>query len=166
MDNYDFCFGCFSPKGSDYKCKNCGYVYDLKEGPEQSHLFPGTTLNNRYILGKVIGAGGFGITYIAFDPKLQVRLAIKEFFPRQIATRNKETRAIIPFGDNEKNDFNNGLKYFLHEARSAAMFETHQNIVGVKDMFEENGTAYMVMPYISGTPFDSFLSMRDRKSVV
>jgi serine/threonine protein kinase len=160
MDNYDFCFGCFSPKGNDYKCKNCGYVYDLKEGPEQSHLFPGTTLNNRYILGKVIGAGGFGITYIAFDPKLQVRLAIKEFFPRQIATRNKETRAIIPFGDNEKNDFNNGLKYFLHEARSAAMFETHQNIVGVKDMFEENGTAYMVMPYISGIPFDSFLTMR------
>ncbi|HPV21570.1 MAG TPA: protein kinase [bacterium] len=160
MDGNNFCFGCFSPKGSDYKCKNCGYVYDLKEGPEQSHLFPGTTLNNRYILGKVIGAGGFGITYIAFDPKLQVRLAIKEFFPRQIASRDKETRNVVPFGSSEKNDFINGLKYFLNEARSAAMFETHQNIVGVKDMFEENGTAYMVMPYISGTPFDSFLTMR------
>jgi serine/threonine protein kinase len=160
MDGNNFCFGCFSPKGSDYKCKNCGYVYDLKEGPEQSHLFPGTTLNNRYILGKVIGAGGFGITYIAFDPKLQVRLAIKEFFPRQIASRDKETRNVVPFGSSEKNDFINGLKYFLNEARSAAMFETHQNIVGVKDMFEENGTAYMVMPYISGTPFDTFLTMR------
>jgi len=160
MDHNDFCFGCFSPKGSDYKCRHCGYVYDLKEGPEQSHLFPGTTLNNRYILGKVIGAGGFGITYIAFDPKLQVRLAIKEFFPRQIASRDKETRNVVPFGSSEKNDFINGLKYFLNEARSAAMFETHQNIVGVKDMFEENGTAYMVMPYISGTPFDTFLTMR------
>lgn len=154
----DLCFGCFAPKGSDYKCKICGYVYDLKEGPEQSHLFPGTVLNSRYILGKVIGAGGFGITYIAFDPKLQVRLAIKEFFPRQIASRNRETKEIIPFGENEKNDFLNGLKYFLHEARSAAMFETHQNIVGVKDLFEQNGTAYMVMPYINGTPFDTFIA--------
>ncbi|HNW83480.1 MAG TPA: protein kinase [bacterium] len=164
MDNRnDFCFGCFAPKSSDYKCKVCGYVYDLKEGPEQSHLFPGTVLNNRYIVGKVIGAGGFGITYIAFDPKLQVRLAIKEFFPRQIASRNRETKEIIPFGESEKTDFINGLKYFLHEARSAAMFETHQNIVGVKDMFEENLTAYMVMPYINGTPFDTYIAKNGGK---
>jgi len=156
-DEQDYCYGCFSPKKNDFQCEVCGYVHKPEKLKEHSHLHPGTELNGRYIAGKVIGAGGFGITYIAFDPKLRVRLAIKEFFPRSIASRNAETHNIVPYGEDEKKEFENGLKYFLNEARSAAMFETNQNVVGVKDMFEEYNTAYMVMPYISGVPFDSYL---------
>lgn len=156
-DEQDYCYGCFSPKKNDFQCEVCGYVHKPENIKEHSHLRPGTELNGRYVVGKVIGAGGFGITYIAFDPKLRVRLAIKEFFPRSIASRNAETHNIVPYGEDEKKEFENGLKYFLNEARSAAMFETNQNVVGVKDMFEEYNTAYMVMPYISGVPFDSYL---------
>jgi len=156
-EQQDYCYGCFSPKKSDFQCEVCGYVHKPENLKEHSHLHPGTKLNTRYIVGKVIGAGGFGITYIAFDPKLRVRLAIKEFFPRSIASRNAETHDIVPYGEDEGKEFENGLKYFLNEARSAAMFETNQNIVGVKDMFEEYSTAYMVMPYISGVPFDAYL---------
>ena len=156
-DNQNYCYGCFSPKKNDFQCEICGYVHKPENEHEHSHLPAGTELNSRYIVGKVIGAGGFGITYIAFDPKLRVRLAIKEFFPRSIASRNITTYAIVPYGEDEKLEFQNGLKYFLNEARSAAMFETNQNVVGVKDMFEEYNTAYMVMPYISGIPFDTYL---------
>lgn len=156
-DNQNYCYGCFSPKNNDFQCEMCGYVHRPENEQEHSHLPAGTELNNRYIVGKVIGAGGFGITYIAFDPKLRVRLAIKEFFPRSIASRNDTTYDIRPYGEDEEKEFQNGLKYFLNEARSAAMFETNQNVVGVKDMFEEYNTAYMVMPYINGIPFDTYL---------
>ncbi len=155
--NKSLCFGCFSKKDYEGPCFKCGYLHEGKESVQQAHLSAGTVLNRRYILGKLLGIGGFGITYIAFDPKLRVKLAIKEFFPRHISSRNKDTRAINPYSTTELDEFNNGLKYFLNEARSAAMFESHQNIVGVKDLFEENNTAYLVMPYISGVPFDSFL---------
>ncbi|MGI6394743.1 MAG: protein kinase domain-containing protein [bacterium] len=160
MGQKNYCLGCFNTKDDSPKCKICGYLHSSNENPDSPCLAPGTILNERYIIGKVLGTGGFGITYIAYDPKLEVRLAIKEFFPRQIASRNSKTMEITPFDDSEKEDFESGLKYFLHEVRSAAMFETHQNIVGVKDFFEENSTAYMVMPYISGTPFDSFLATK------
>ena len=156
-DNQNYCYGCFSPKKNDFQCEVCGYVHKPEDEKEHSHLRPGTELNGRYIVGKIIGAGGFGITYIAFDPTLMVRLAIKEFFPRSIASRNPNTYEIAPYGKDEEIEFRNGLKYFLNEARSAAMFETNQNVVGVKDMFEEYNTAYMVMPYINGVPFDSYL---------
>ncbi len=156
-EDQKYCYGCFSPKKNDFQCEICGYVHKPQNEQEHSHLPAGTELNGRYIVGKVIGAGGFGITYIAFDPKLRVRLAIKEFFPRSIASRNETTYEIRPYGEEEEKEFRNGLKYFLNEARSAAMFETNQNVVGVKDMFEEYNTAYMVMPYISGIPFDAYL---------
>jgi serine/threonine protein kinase len=164
MDNKNsLCYGCFSKKDYDGPCFKCNYHHEGKETPDQAHLKAGTVLNRRYIVGRLLGIGGFGITYIAFDPKLRVRLAIKEFYPRHISSRNKETGEIKPYSTTELEEFNNGLKYFLNEARSAAMFESHQNIVGVKDLFEENNTAYLVMPYISGSPFDSFLQKNGGK---
>ena len=81
------CYGCMKTYDSSLKvCPNCGYVEGSR--PESPlHLAGGTILNNRYEVGKVIGYGGFGVTYIAWDKVLEQRVAIKEYLPSEFSTR-------------------------------------------------------------------------------
>jgi len=107
-----------------------------------------------YVIEKVLGHGGFGITYLARDTQLSSAVAIKEFFPRSVAVRGEEF-TIRPFTSGAE-DFQWGLQEFLKEARALAKFK-HNHIVRVLRFVEANGTAYMVMEYEEGESLDVYL---------
>ncbi|MFN4351023.1 MAG: protein kinase domain-containing protein [Hylemonella sp.] len=112
-------------------------------------LEPGQTVYE-YRIDKVLGGGGFGITYLAQDVNLQLPVAIKEYFPADVAVRGEDrsVRVRTPEGASR---FDWGLERFVDEARALASFR-HPNIVKVLRYFKENGTAYIVMDYESGDP--------------
>ncbi len=101
-----------------------------------------------YEIESILGSGGFGITYLARDTNLNRLVAIKEYFPKEMATREEDSR-VNPICDDSAVDFTNGLDRFISEARTVARCQ-HPNIVSVYSVFEANGTAYMVMEYQRG----------------
>jgi|GEM_PF-2118314 len=105
-----------------------------------------------YRIGRVLGQGGFGITYEAFDTNLETSVAIKEYLPKEFAVREQDS-TVRPFTEDRKKMFEWGLERFLQEARTLAKFH-HQNIVRVYNVLEENGTAYMVMEFEQGEALD------------
>jgi len=122
------------------------------------YLAEGTILNNRYVIETVLGHGGFGITYAAHDRTLNVRVAIKEYLPRQLATRGEGKTRVSVFSGEAQQHFAYGLKKFLEEAQSVARFAHHPNVVSARDYFEAHGTAYMVMEYVEGITFKEYLA--------
>lgn len=122
-------------------------------------LKPGVILKERYKIEDVIGAGGFGITYLAWDPVLQSHVAIKEYYPSGIATRQADSSQVcVPVGS-EKKEFHRGLIRFLKEAQDVARFQSEPNIVSIYDYLEENETAYMVMEYLHGCTLKQFIRL-------
>lgn len=112
--------------------------------PTGSHLQHAT-----YRIDRVLGQGGFGITYLATDVNLQRKVAIKEFFPKDFCDRD-DTTSHVTLGTKNNNEFVTRLKAkFLKEARNIAQFD-HPNIIRIFAAFEENNTAYYVMEYIEG----------------
>jgi serine/threonine protein kinase len=103
----------------------------------------------------VLGVGGFGVTYLAWDSHLEKPAAIKEYLPGELATR-AANGAVVPLSGGREADYRWGLERFLQEARTLARFE-HPNIVRVLRYFEANGTAYMVMDYERGEPLKTVL---------
>ena len=151
------CNNCFETCEIDFNfCPNCRY----KEGNEAAqpfYLTPGTILNERYIVGQVLGFGGFGITYMAWDKTLDTVMAIKEYYPSGLVNRIPRTKNVILFSGNRRKEYNHGLMRFLDEARSMARFSSHKYIINVFEYFEENSTAYIVMEYLEGTTLGFFL---------
>lgn len=150
MDFKKICYNCMKEKPqATGACPYCGFVNEDYKYPS-NQLAPLTPLNGKYVLGKALGAGGFGITYIALDTHLQVIVAIKELFLKRISIR--EQTATISVNSKDKSCFEDNKKRFLQEARVLAMFNEKENegVVTVKDHFEENNTAYIVMEYLDG----------------
>lgn len=156
------CLGCMEEKGDGKFCPKCGYA----EGtPAESplHLKPGTILKEHYLIGRVLGHGGFGITYLAYDINLGYKLAIKEYFPQGMATRSTENTAISVYSGNTKEQFEYGLEKFIDEGRTLARFDDIPEIVTAKDFFKENGTAYLVMSYIDGITLKKYAEQNGGK---
>lgn len=144
------CMGCMEIyEAFDDICPYCGYINGTMP-EEMYHLEPGTVLDKKYLVGRVLGFGGFGVTYIAWDQVLQRKVAIKEYFPRECASRMNGTEEITIFTGDRKKQFRNGLKSFKEEA--AKLMKLHDIIgtVNVFAIFEENNTAYLVMEYLDG----------------
>ena len=116
-------------------------------------LPPGFRLGN-YRMARVLGAGGFGVTYLCEHGGLGVMVAVKEYLPNDIAVRSGN--AVVPKSTADIKGYQWGLRRFLDEARTLARFE-HRNVVRVRDFFEANGTAYIVMDYEDGEPLDRVL---------
>ena len=135
------------PDGS-LSCQHCGYP--MNTAVQQHHLRPGDYLMNRYFVGRAIGEGGFGITYIGRDINLDVRVAIKEFFPSGYSTRNNQYSSTVSISSNANFNYETNILRFLKEARLLAKFSDEPGVVGVKDFFRANGTAYIVMEYLDG----------------
>lgn len=149
------CMGCMEEKGDVPVCPKCGWAQGTQ--PESPlHLKPGTVLAGKYLVGRVLGHGGFGITYLACDINLGTKLAIKEYFPQGMATRSMSDPNISIYSGNTKESFEYGLEKFIDEARTLARFDDVSEIVAVKDFFKENGTAYLVMSYVDGITLKAY----------
>ena len=155
------CMGCMQEKGDMDICPHCGYAAEA-EAENAAYLPPGTMLQGRYLLGKVLGQGGFGITYIGYDQTLHTRVAIKEYYPGDIAQRTPGDRTVMPYTQAE-NDYEHGRERFLEEARTLARFSEFPGIVSVKDCFADGNTAYMVMQFLEGINLKEYLSRKGGK---
>jgi serine/threonine protein kinase len=109
-----------------------------------------------YRIESVLGAGGFGITYMALEGKLDRHVAIKEYMPRDLAMRETDGRSVRPISEEDKADFDYGLTRFEDEGRTLVKFR-HPNIVPVLKFFDANGTAYLVMEYVEGQSLQDVL---------
>ena len=146
-------------------CPQCGKNTEEYKHPAHT-LKQGALLNNRYLIGGVIGEGGFGITYIGLDTLLQYRVAVKEFFPNGMVNRNNTvSNDVLSIStESAKELFSKSRENFLREARTLAKFNNEPGIVAVKDFFEENHTVYIVMEYLEGITLKSYLSQVEKIS--
>ena len=154
-----YCPNCMGIISSGYGGTQCPYCHEsLQTVNNSNQLQVGTVLSDRYLIGKAIGQGGFGITYIGIDKKLDSKVAIKEYYPGEIATRITEySKSISISVDKNRELFIYHRQNFIDEARILASFVRNPNIVKVQDIFEENNTAYIVMEYLAGTTLDEYL---------
>ena len=129
---------------------------------EHLNALPAGTRLGEYEVVDVLGAGGFGITYRAWDTTLQKYVACKEYLPRDFATRTN-TRTVVPTSQADRTDYEWGLKRFLDEARTLARFD-HPHINKVHRFFEAHGTAYLVLDYIEGETLSKLLERQRRLS--
>ena len=126
-------------------------------------LRKGTRIIGRYTIEGVLGQGGFGITYLGMDELHKKKVAIKEFFPQGIVTRNieyEDTVTVTLVG--EKENYEKGKERFLKEAQTMAMFSKDKGIVKALDFFEINNTAYIVMEYLEGVTLKQYLRENKR----
>lgn len=112
-----------------------------------------------YRIEAMLGAGGFGLTYLAHDANLNTKVAIKEYMPGDFATRGDD-QSVQPKTESVQKSFEWGLQRFLDESRTLASFR-HSNIVRVMRFFEANRTAYMVMEFIAGKPLNEWIKERN-----
>ena len=148
MEEMFFCPSCMAKTAPvDGKCPICGSDVNIQNAPHQ--LPVNTILNGRYLVGKVLGAGGFGITYIGYDLKLDSKVAVKEYYPSGAANRSV-SMTVFPTTEVKDSPFEIGKDRFLKEAKTLSEFVGEGNIVTLRDYFEEHGTAYIVMEYLEG----------------
>ena len=132
-------------------CSECGRPYGSVE-TEPFALKPGTILEGKYLVGEMLGQGGFGITYIGFDLLLEQKVAIKEYFPMStgMVSRENSTTVVWSSAVMQKTGMEKGFDSFLKEARKMAKLGGIPGVVGVKSVFIQNETAYIVMDFIEG----------------
>lgn len=146
------------------KCPYCGCA-PVTEPKEVYHLSLGSLLQERYLIGKALGSGSLGITYIAWDKVLVSKVAVKEYLPVEFTTRMPGNRDITIYNDNSRAPFQEGLRRFMEEAERLACFRENTGIVRILDTFEENGTAYIVMEYLEGETLEKKLFREKKMSV-
>ena len=151
--NYDkLCWHCMMEAdiAEGEKCPHCGAAYHVK-GKLQHQLQPGTRLHEKYLVGDILGEGGFGITYIGFDTVIEARVAIKEFYPNGYATRESaQTCELTIYQGESKAVVDKWKANFIKEARRLGKCANLSGVVGVRDFFEENGTAYIILEFLDG----------------
>ena len=154
--------------------KHCGILETDYEGPSYSELkrraqasgneesrlsLPVGYMLQEYRIERVLGIGGFGVSYLAEDTNLNAKVAIKEYLPNDLAVRNEETAEVQAKSNSDNEEYRTGLDRFLLESRTLATFH-HPNIVRVNRFFEANNTAYMVMDYEFGESLSGWMKKR------
>lgn len=153
------CIGCMKLLDADGKCPHCGFLQAGYE-PIPRCLRPGTYLKDRYMLGRVLGEGSFGISYIAWDCLLDTVVAIKEYFPASLVSRHVSEdgdRNVYIYEKAEKQKYQESLEKYLGEAKSLSAFYDLDGIVSVRDFFYENNTAYIIMGYVDGVSVKEYV---------
>lgn len=149
IEQHRVCPDCLRLEWDGGYCSACGYT-DGQVVSDANALEPGPIVGGRYVLGLVLGyPGGFGITYRGLNIVDGSKVAIKEFMPSQLAGRSRHGTSIRPLGEKHAKHYEHLLMRFRGESeilRSLA----HPHIVEVLDFFEQNDTAYLVMPFIEG----------------
>ena len=148
------------------RCPFCGF--DPSAYRQNPRCLPlNTVLAGKYLVGKVLGEGGFGITYMGYDLNMKTRIAIKEYFPVELVSRDTTRLSegggsdrVISLSGEKSKTYRQGLQKYVDEARSVSRFSGTPGIVSVKDFFYENDTAYIVMEYIEGVSLKEYLKQR------
>ncbi|MCR5276041.1 MAG: serine/threonine protein kinase [Clostridiales bacterium] len=144
------CLGCMELFDEDFDvCPKCGFVVG-QPAEEPIHMNPGTILHDRFTIGKVLGFGGFGATYLAWDEVLERKVAVKEYLPSEFSTRVVGKTEVTVFSGEKSEQFTSGMKKFIEEGQLVGGFQNEPGIIKIFDTFEENNTAYIVMEYLEG----------------
>ena len=156
------CLRCFQNyEENKTECPWCGFQ-ENQQLKEPQYLSAGTVLQNRYEIGAVVGAGGFGITYAAWDRVLEQRVAIKEYMPGEFSTRAPGETRVSVYGGEKEEQYKNGRDKFYEESQRLAKFQDVPGIVQIYNSFEENETAYLVMEFLEGETLGERLK-RDKR---
>ena len=157
------CLGCMEEYEEQYNvCPHCGYAEGaMADNP--LHINPGNIvkgMNSNYTIGKVLGSGSFGVTYVAWDNVLERKVAIKEYMPSEYSTRSSG-HTMVEVTEEKRELFSKGMGKFLEEARKLAKFE-EDGIVRIFDHFYQNDTAYIVMEYLDGITLTEYLEQNGK----
>ena len=148
------CGKCASPVNGSI-CPVCGY--DCDNEIRSVALTAGAVLDDRYVIGKVIGIGGFGITYLAYDTESEKTVAIKEYYPKGAAIRRMDDPAIEPLTSFHAEEFREGAEKFKNEADILSGLGDNKDIIKVYGTFGQNGTMYYVMEYVHGITINEYI---------
>ena len=154
-----YCYNCMNTFSGSVFCPHCGHDQRTPNAPHQ--LPPGTILRRQYMIGRVLGQGGFGITYLGLDLALDMPVAIKEYFPSGMVTREagiNPTVSLVTSSDDHR--FAENRDRFLREARTLAKLRDVPEVVQVLSFFEANSTAYIVMGYVQGITLKEHIRRR------
>ena len=154
------CGQCFCEMSGQGVCPVCGFDNAQQRQKYPVALRPGSILNGQYVVGRVLGQGGFGITYLAMDDRAETRVAIKEYYPAEFVNRGGDGATVLVLSGNRAENFSYGKNLFLDEARTLAAVLGDKHIVRIYSYFEENGTAYFAMEYVEGVPLDEYLRQK------
>ena len=151
---FDRCFGCMQKlENTEGICPHCGFDFTrYSKNEEEFALRPGTILQGRYVIGKVLGKGGFGITYIGYDMSLDIRVAVKEYYPEGFVGRDARQSESLNWYSTRTGAQNviKSRESLIKEARNMAKIDTLPTVVRVRDVLVANQTAYLVMDYVEG----------------
>ena len=153
--NKQLCEYCLNEWGGE-PCRFCGYDKNTYK-KELGVLPPGSILMGKYIVGKVIGKGGFGITYLGYDITIGKKVALKEYYPISYSARSDDGCTVVVSRSEDSSIYYSGMNKFYEEASLVAKFNGNPNIVSVYEFFFENGTAYFVMELLHGYSLKTYI---------
>ncbi|HEY9843620.1 MAG TPA: serine/threonine-protein kinase, partial [Candidatus Obscuribacterales bacterium] len=153
-----YCLNCFVVMDWEtVYCPRCTFPQPIEYNP--LFLRPPHRLYHQYVIGRVLGHGSFGITYLAYDRSLKVKVAIKEYFPAEYATRNPQDMSVVPYPGQKGELFLSGKRKFIAEAQLLSSLRSPY-IIRIRHFFEEGNTAYFVMEYLEGQTLREYLAGR------
>lgn len=175
VDPNRLCMGCMTElERPGRPCPRCGFDISKYQRPENS-LPLYEIVNGKYLIGRVLGVGGFGITYIAWDFYQGKRVCVKEYFPQKVAVRNSRGQtyseqisvSVYCGRDSYSRDpekmrsaYKKGLSAYIKEAENLSRYYLMPGIVSIRDFFYGNRTAYIVMEYIDGIDMKRYAKLR------
>ncbi|MCM1578464.1 MAG: serine/threonine protein kinase, partial [Ruminococcus sp.] len=162
INNKRLCESCFCEiNGDEGVCPVCGFCADGYV-PDPLALPIGAKLNDKILIGRVIGKGGFGITYLGYDMRMERIICVKEYYPNGIAYRATGRTEISVNDPKSKEAFDSGAEKFYAEAQMVAQFNGNPNIVSVYDYFKANNTVYLIMEFIKGVTLKNYIKKHGR----
>lgn len=160
INNKKLCESCFSEINSEI-CPCCGF-HKAEFTPDPTVLPMGTRLNDKIVIGRVMGKGGFGITYLAYDLRMDKTIAVKEYYPNGISYRTPSGTDVTVADNKSVETFEKGAEKFYTEAEMVSQFNGNPHIVSVYDYFRANHTVYLVMEYLSGITLKNYVKKHGR----
>ena len=157
FDPNRICLGCMEElKNGDAVCPKCGWNNAVNNNVSHQ-LLAGSVLMGKYLVGRVLGEGGFGITYIGWDLILDRKVAIKEFYPQGIVNRELTHHSTVVSCIGKEEFIEKEKEGFIKEAKTMAKLGNIPGIVTMHDVFAQNGTVYIVMDYVEGKTLKAYV---------
>lgn len=161
VDIDKLCPGCMQHlKDSNTTCPHCGYPEKRLTVKDSLPIF--SILAGKYLLGTPLGKGGFGITYIAMHLPDEKIVAIKEFFPANLAVRDTDNETVVPADDTKAVYYRTGMKSFSEEGRILYLLSDIEHVVHVAEQIQANNTTYLVMEYVPGISLKKYMKQQQK----